>query len=248
MQLFIDDREREFIKALSDSDKSKVTVAHLDVGDFIIGTSIDEAQFVIERKTIADLNSSIKDGRYREQKSRLMQHFDATKVMYLIEATSDMLIGRTDSCVNAICNTLSRDGIRVFRTTSLEESKAFLLSLLSSCEKLSAGKLSKTSTEEALIKSNKVTRKKVYSDDTVYVMQLCCLPGVSAQTAKAIASVYPRHELLIRALVDTQNPHLLSDVCIGKRKLGKRLSEKVFKCYTVDSNAEGKTINAEEPA
>ena len=43
----------------------------LDLGDIIISTNEDEELMIIERKSLNDLASSIKDGRYAEQSYRL---------------------------------------------------------------------------------------------------------------------------------------------------------------------------------
>ena len=42
-----------------------VEKTNLNIGDFVIG------RYIIERKTLSDLASSILDGRYKEQSSRL---------------------------------------------------------------------------------------------------------------------------------------------------------------------------------
>jgi len=47
-------------------------VKNLDIGDIIIYNG--SYKLIIERKTINDLVSSIKDGRYREQKMRLLSY------------------------------------------------------------------------------------------------------------------------------------------------------------------------------
>ena len=38
-----------------------------------------------ERKTTCDLYSSIRDGRYKEQKCRLLNNYDKRKILYIIE-------------------------------------------------------------------------------------------------------------------------------------------------------------------
>ena len=46
---------------------------NLDIGDILCYIN-DELKLIIERKTITDLYSSIKDGRYHEQKTRLLSN------------------------------------------------------------------------------------------------------------------------------------------------------------------------------
>ena len=45
-----------------------------DIGDFIIKTDTDEIIMIFERKSLADLVASIKDGRYSEQSFRLSEY------------------------------------------------------------------------------------------------------------------------------------------------------------------------------
>ena len=58
---------------------------NLPVGDIIIADNLEE-KLIIERKTLADLASSIKDGRYAEQSYRLngLSHPNHN-IIYLIE-------------------------------------------------------------------------------------------------------------------------------------------------------------------
>ena len=58
----------------------------LQLGDVMIKTDEDEIILIIERKTISDLLSSIKDGRYAEQSLRLSnENCSNHQIIYLIE-------------------------------------------------------------------------------------------------------------------------------------------------------------------
>jgi ERCC4-type nuclease len=61
-------------------------VRNLDVGDFVI-TRGDAVAFVIERKTLSDLASSIVDGRYKSQKERMRALVGGrmARVAYVVE-------------------------------------------------------------------------------------------------------------------------------------------------------------------
>ena len=91
MVLSVDYRERSFIAKLQEFVKDKIEnnqlysikinnynvdfkVLNLEVGDFIIDNSTTtDIAFIIERKSIRDLSSSITDGRFRQQKERLLE-------------------------------------------------------------------------------------------------------------------------------------------------------------------------------
>ena len=68
--MILDDRERGLIELLPNA-----TVQHLAVGDISIG----DGKIIIERKSVADLEASILDNRYREQRSRLMAYATENK-------------------------------------------------------------------------------------------------------------------------------------------------------------------------
>ena len=64
--LYIDTRE----KKLQPYIKSEYIEKQLDLGDIFIDSP--SYKLMIERKTIADFNASLRDGRYRNQKLRLI--------------------------------------------------------------------------------------------------------------------------------------------------------------------------------
>jgi len=92
MILKIDTRERELLKicenllvAVPAFKDLKIVVEPLPLGDIIINNGqIDN--IIVERKSLSDLASSIKDGRYDEQSYRLngLQHHNHN-IVYLIE-------------------------------------------------------------------------------------------------------------------------------------------------------------------
>ena len=59
----------------------------LELGDIEINISnVDFTnKFIFERKTLTDLNASINDGRYKEQKHRLLSSYSNNAITYIIE-------------------------------------------------------------------------------------------------------------------------------------------------------------------
>jgi len=98
MQLVIDSRESRLCDALKTLGVSFQT-AGLDVGDFMIQNEAGEPLLVAERKSLADFAASNADGRYREQRARLMAvRGSGVAVVYILEGSwSDPLkmYGRT---------------------------------------------------------------------------------------------------------------------------------------------------------
>ena len=69
--IVIDNREaklKEYFKG-----KENIQFENLDIGDIVFKLE-EQIIFIIERKTINDLYCSIKDGRYKEQKNRMLSN------------------------------------------------------------------------------------------------------------------------------------------------------------------------------
>ena len=85
MKLFVDSREPKDIISLLES-RVNIETGNLDVGDFLIKNDEDEIIMIFERKSLNDLVSSIKDGRYNEQSFRLSEHpLENHNIYYIIE-------------------------------------------------------------------------------------------------------------------------------------------------------------------
>ena len=83
----IDTRETEIKKFFKDAKYAKVE--KLPLGDVIFQWNGKDI-WVIERKEITDLAHSIKDGRFREQKIRLLSNYKPSQILYLIEGNLDL--------------------------------------------------------------------------------------------------------------------------------------------------------------
>jgi len=96
VELVIDSREgalSKYVNTLVGAGINGVALGKrsMDLGDVQILLRHDGAvvrTLVFERKTLPDLVSSIHDGRYREQKSRLLATTDTCNVAYIIEGDS----------------------------------------------------------------------------------------------------------------------------------------------------------------
>ena len=82
MDLIIDNREKSLIKLLNENNE-KYILFNLDIGDIQYKMN-DELIYIIERKTVDDLGASINDGRYKEQKVRLLSN-NKNNIYYIIE-------------------------------------------------------------------------------------------------------------------------------------------------------------------
>ena len=80
--LVIDNREGKIINLIKHL-TTEYTVEQLHVGDFLIKIGDSTANtLVVERKSVNDLYQSINDGRYKEQKARLLANFPLSQIIY----------------------------------------------------------------------------------------------------------------------------------------------------------------------
>ena len=212
MNIEIDYRECQLIDLIK-VQKSDIISINLHVGDILIKENNDII-LVIERKTISDFCSSIKDGRYQEQKERL-QELTCEK-MYIIEGNINCDMKTT--LQSSIINMMIRDHILVFRTDNLQETCDTILSIF---YKYNEKKFDKK------INTGIVVRKCDKLNNSIFVNQLCCINGMSKKIALKISETYPSMSCFLNVTVDC-----LKDIQITpKRKVGLKLAEKIIESY-----------------
>jgi hypothetical protein len=142
----------------------------------VTGENQDDVHLAIERKTVEDLRSSLRDGRFAEQRSRMILHYGNCNCVYIIEGTC----GQTETGV--LLSMQFRDRITVIRTSDMET--VHIVSKLSSLAEEDRLSL-RDRPPEAFAKVNKVPT----SDSK------CCLaaflaniPGVSRKMALCIGA------------------------------------------------------------
>ena len=123
--LIIDNREKDLKAVFKDAE-----FKNMDLGDIQINyvkNGKEELFLLIERKTMSDLIASVNDGRYREQKKRLMESgIPKERIMYLLEGPSDDIPGHFKTLFGMIINTLFRDQLKVLRFIDIEETIYFI--------------------------------------------------------------------------------------------------------------------------
>ena len=186
IRLVIDNRETAVISRI----KTNVEVKQLDLGDFQIVVD-DVTRIIIERKTVSDFESSIKDMRYKEQKTRAMSSSNALYVM-LVEGsfrfkddtnTHKMLTG-------AVINSIFRDRIHFVWTTDIEDTVDFLQCCLARMLKDPNKYFDDHETsnlDDIIIKQKK---KENINKKTCLKLQLSAIPGISCKKIDSILQVH----------------------------------------------------------
>lgn len=232
LKIIIDSRETNLYNNIIERDLDKyvdkITIVkqQLEIGDIHI--QMDDLIYVYERKTINDLLSSVKDSRYKEQKSRLLSNYK--NVNYIIEG-SDIIASNNIHNQNLLTsiyfNSTYRDNIKIFFTKNINDTITFLLMLSTKIiDKPHNFILNETQkTEPDYIDICKIKSKKSDNIDkeTCYLLQLSQIPNISKQIAKNIKDVYPTMKILINTLATSENPNelLMKIPNIGKQKANK---------------------------
>jgi crossover junction endonuclease MUS81 len=223
--LKIDYREHALIELIEKRGIVKYVVVPLEVGDIHFTNS--HTNIIIERKTEADLNSSIKDGRWREQKERLdkMKAEDpSVEIVFLIEAVENSKRFNIDYKLlqGAILNTLFRDKYTMLFTECVENTVEYIEMLY---KKVNNNDFNKERGSSIQIASG-VLKKKLSKTDYVLLV-LSTIPRVSNDIAKKIVDKYANLDNILTVFKE-DGKEALADIDLGKKKLGKKLSSDIY--------------------
>jgi crossover junction endonuclease MUS81 len=138
--LIIDSREVKLIDLIKSKSPTEFKIPYstenLQIGDIIIKHTLDNIKYslIIERKCVTDMIASIKDGRYKEQKIRLLAELansPNTIITYLIEGSTNEICLPQDKIMfnGSIISSTFRDKISIIRTYSLAETIEILIRL-----------------------------------------------------------------------------------------------------------------------
>ena len=218
--LHIDTRECKLRELLEKNGVTFVTKA-LELGDILI--EHPKRQILIERKTIADFHASITDGRYKNQKLRLLewrvQEDGRKNIIYLFEEkTGD---NKDKAYWGALVNMILRDNIGVIQCDGMMRTAQIITDIK---KKLDEDKFDELEGGGQNISLEGYAKGKYNTPRNCYLGQLSLIPGVSSSISEKIAEKYPN----MRALLDEMNVKELGNIRITeKRRLGDKLAEKI---------------------
>lgn len=220
MSIVLDNREHSLISLFTEP-----TIKQLPVGDAWILNAEGFPVLVIERKTTSDFESSFLDGRYREQRTRLLAYCaeHKAKPMYILEGGLDGRRHRMErpALQKLVHRLMLRYGVSVWSSKHTEDTAATLQLLADQVKedpKVFIGEtLSYTDVQH-------VTKKANREDPFAFMsaaLQGC--PGVSAKASAAIQGVYPTLSALIGA-----DEAQLAAIKVGERKLGPSVAKRLL--------------------
>ena len=247
MNLVIDSRESKLKKYFTSSDKNiPISFQSLDIGDVqLLSQSDNSIQYIIERKSISDLYSSINDGRYREQKARLLSSVSKNRVAYIIEGNildTTLKLGALQRKIvqAAIVNMSLRDNITVYRTSNSIETGMFVELIYKKVSENPDWLVSQVKENESEVTESqsynhlvKTVKKENMTPLICQKVQLAQIPGVSHSMADKVLDNYKSIPHLIEQYnliesVDDKRKLLQNIQVSEKRKLGKVLSARIY--------------------
>lgn len=246
-------RKKELADKLTNS-KVNMNIRKLQLGDFLwvakekAGTQRELVlDFIVERKRMDDLASSIVDGRFREQKFRL-KNSGLLKQVYLVEkyGSVEHYPVPVATLKQAMTNTQLIDGLFVKETMDIHDSVNYLSLVTAqisslytnktlhaySMEKVTIFKQDKnhgdlldrsiqyfSTFEEFSMETNK---NKMLTVKELFAKQLMIIKGVSTERALTIIGRYPTPCALVNAYnslySQSEKENLLTEITFGKNK------------------------------
>lgn len=194
----------------------------LDVGDITV--SNEHRTLVLERKQWSDLAASICDGRFKEQKSRMIST-DNTVYMYVVEGPlgpwNGSCRGMQHTCMwAALTKTCLRDGIPVFHTLTETDTASLCAYLYTQI----ASNGFDAHPENGVVSGSASKRKRdnLESPTNALRAMLCVIPGVSTAKANALVERWP-HVTLLSSASEFDIAHLKC----GDRHMGPKLARRI---------------------
>lgn len=247
LELIYDSRELKLKELLEENknDTIQLSEKYLDLGDIIFKKDNEEI-LVIERKTLSDLYSSIQDGRYKEQKIRLMSNYSREKIVYIIEGTissqnSNFFKNSKSITDGALLNMAFRDKISIIRTKDINDTCNMLYLLgkkiIKNPEFFSV-ESSSSNSSISYLDTVKVAKKDNMTPSLCNIIQLSQIPGVSKVMAQTIIEKYGSISNLICEYQnfdsgesnekENEKENLLKNIQLKSRKLGPTLSKRIY--------------------
>ena len=189
--LVVDVRESDLISCFP---KDKVEISQMPIGDVLITTK-EGCRILVERKTVSDLISSIKDGRYRNQKARMMDALSASDVdalLYIIEQDSGFPKRRKAADEKIFCGALSSlaliHKIPVIHSSDVEDTARWC-SLLENKKGISKNQeedFLESETSSSGIHHRKYKKSAGLTPELCFLSQLVQIPGISEKIGSEI--------------------------------------------------------------
>lgn len=235
MRLIIDNREHglyEKCETILSNDPGYATIETqvLSLGDILVKTDEGKDVMIVERKTLTDLLSSIKDGRYEEQSHRLKHAsgFPTHNIVYIIEGMFSTLrtVMEKKLIISAIASLNYFKGFSVIRTSGIQETAEILIYMSDKIDRnfmkgvLPSYLVEERQEENIFLKTEseniqqirepiqekpysgfvKAIKKENITQDNISEIMLCQIPGISSIYAKSVLKSFGKFSNLVEGV------------------------------------------------
>ena len=251
MKLLIDTREPNtninYLKA--NSENLIIETTNLDLGDYIIYDEINSKNIIIfERKSLNDLESSIKDGRYKEQSFRLNNlETENHNIIYLIEGN---IINHRNTkfrknMYSALVSLNFYKGFSIFNSASNVETCDIILSFINkilkekningyytsdrieknnnidnSIDNSNNSNSNNSNIDSEYVKVIKSSKKSNITKDNILCIMLMQIPNISKTIGEALVDKYDNLDNLLYNIKN--NTEDLYTIKINSRKISSK--------------------------
>jgi ERCC4-type nuclease len=230
--LVLDIRERGLAAALTTIGVPFAT-ASLDVGDFVIQETDGTPLLVAERKSLADFAASNQDGRYREQRARLMAvRGGGVAVVYVLEGRwsghDDRPVGGTRTTEGQLrrltTRLILRYGMPVISSESITDTAAWCRTMMAQLTDDAAVFQPEEGVAAAAVMTGftaalSTTKKANRTPASVATTMLSAIPGLGEKRVTALLAEKSVAELA------TMTGAAIGDLVVGGKRLGPALGE-----------------------
>jgi ERCC4-type nuclease len=257
MKFIIDNRERHLIEVLKkikggnkNFENIEIELANIELGD-INFVNENEEIIIFERKTIADLIASIKDGRYAEQSFRLNGYDNVCNhnIIYIIEGNINSFVKEKQMIYSSIFSLNYYKGFSVYKSENLHDTAYYLLNNFIKINKeknkvpFYKNNIKKINEDENFVyyleeendgdeesEKNYCSLVKKKKNENINVnnfgeIVLCQIPSINSVTAVAIMKEYKNINNLVDALKKDMN--CLNEIKYTTNKEQKRKISKL---------------------
>lgn len=257
IRIIVDTREHDVIEHL----RQKLTlpayhstvsmdVKPLTLGDWEVYYQ-DQLLLVYERKTFNDLLASVKDGRYKEQCCRLLNHYSSRQIVYLIEGIFSQLRPDQKQLVVSCMTTLGLyKDFHLWRSTSVQDTveQLLLCSIKLAREyakknpmPLSQSNIHPTNADSSTVEGQeantnggagysqyvvKKEKKENITRDNIGLLFLKQIPSISNATAVALMNHTNGDFSQLIHCVQTELD-TLANIKVGKKRIGRNVIQQL---------------------
>ena len=227
--VIVDFRESKLLESLHKL-KDKYINITVESSNLLLGDiTIHNSEMIIERKTWADLEASIKDGRYEEQSHRLKDaKEEGFNIYYFLEGDLAKYRGGlpTTTLISAMYS-LTRKGFFVIQTKSVDDTALFILQFADKSQR--EQHKNKVSTYESVSLNKK--KNSHITQENISVYMLAQIPNMSTLISTCILEKF--NGRITNLILELQkNPDVLDGIYTTstdgkKRKISKNVIDNI---------------------